>query len=377
MSGWYLLVAIPVFALLVLVHEFGHFITAKWAGIRVEEFGIGFPPRLIGVKRGETIYSINALPLGGFVRMPGENGEMTDEQGLPDPGSFASKPASKRAIVLLAGVTMNLLLAIVLFSAAEAVGQTVPRPVVGSVLAGSPAAQAGITPGDQILAINGHTVGTYATDPNSPFITPDATVLITQATQNAPAKAKTVPVRTELRTPSGQTETVTVNALVHPDPTQGHFGVGWTFAHPYVVHTVPAWQAPVAGVRDIGVVITLTGNAFNQIVHGQLPWNQAVQGPVGIVRDTGLAAAIVPSGGWYTLLFLVGALSLNLAIVNILPVPALDGGRVLFVIIEVLRRGRRISPEREALVNLIGMGALLCLMAIVTINDVGTLFGGH
>ncbi|HEY7975460.1 MAG TPA: site-2 protease family protein, partial [Ktedonobacterales bacterium] len=117
---WYdYLVAIPVFALLVLVHEFGHFITAKWAGIRVDEFAIGFPPRLMSFTRGETTYSINALPIGGYVRMPGENGETTNEAGTYDPRAFASKPASKRLIVLLAGVTMNLLLAIVFFSAAE------------------------------------------------------------------------------------------------------------------------------------------------------------------------------------------------------------------------------------------------------------------
>src|SRR5215469_398585 len=120
MSGWYLLAAIPVFGMLVLVHEFGHFLTAKWAGIRVEEFGIGFPPRLFGIQRGETLYSINLLPIGGFVRMPGENGETADASGQFDPRSFAAKPAGKRALVLVAGVTMNVLLAIVLFSAAEA-----------------------------------------------------------------------------------------------------------------------------------------------------------------------------------------------------------------------------------------------------------------
>jgi len=113
MNNWFLLAAIPVFGLLIIVHEFGHFITAKWAGIRVEEFALGFPPRIFGFKRGETTYSINLFPFGGYVRMPGENGEMTDEQGHFDPRSFAAKPASKRLIVLLAGVTMNVILALV------------------------------------------------------------------------------------------------------------------------------------------------------------------------------------------------------------------------------------------------------------------------
>src|SRR5579871_6527443 len=123
MNPLYYLAAIPVFCLLVIVHEFGHFIVAKLAGIRVDEFAIGFPPRLISFRRGETTYSINLLPIGGYVRMPGENGETTDEHGRPDPRTFGAKPAGKRAIVLVAGVTMNIILAILLFTLAEAVGQ--------------------------------------------------------------------------------------------------------------------------------------------------------------------------------------------------------------------------------------------------------------
>src|SRR5215831_2204000 len=151
MSGWYLLAAIPVFGLLVFVHELGHFLTAKWSGIRVEEFGFGFPPRMFGIKRGETIYSLNWIPLGGFVRMPGENGETTDDQGVFDPGSFASKPAWRRAIVLVAGVTMNLLLAVLLFGVAFAAGESGYKPLIEFVCSGSPAAKAGILPGDTIV----------------------------------------------------------------------------------------------------------------------------------------------------------------------------------------------------------------------------------
>src|SRR5215831_21359994 len=158
MNNWFLLAAIPVFGVCVLVHEFGHFITAKWAGIRVEEFGVGFPPRLFGIKRGETIYSLNWLPIGGFVRMPGENGETTDEQGVYDPRSFAAKSPSKRLIVLLAGVVMNVLMAFVLLTAAEVIGQpdaTRIPPVVGTIQPDSPAAQAGLKTGDRFLSING------------------------------------------------------------------------------------------------------------------------------------------------------------------------------------------------------------------------------
>jgi regulator of sigma E protease len=136
---------------------------------------------------------------------------------------------------------------------------------------------------------------------------------------------------------------------------------------------VPLWQTPIKGVQDIGAVITATANGIGQVISGKLALSQAVQGPVGIVTTTGEVASTVPVIGWYWMFFLVGALSISLAIVNLLPIPALDGGRVLFIGIEVLRRGKRISPEREGLVNLIGMGMLLFLMLLVTINDVGNL----
>ncbi|MDQ2905824.1 MAG: site-2 protease family protein, partial [Chloroflexota bacterium] len=178
MNNWYLLAAIPVFGLLVLVHELGHFLTAKWAGIRVEEFGLGLPPRVVGIrkrdsggweviwfagKRGEedpstylnkqtpfggasggvsvpgavsdhTIYSLNLLPIGGFVRMPGESGDVYDEEGRYDPNSFAAKSAGKRIIVLCAGVTMNFLLAMVLFSVAYSLGEPTYPAIIGKVV---------------------------------------------------------------------------------------------------------------------------------------------------------------------------------------------------------------------------------------------------
>src|SRR5262245_21914540 len=158
---YYFLAAIPVFGLLVLVHELGHFITAKVAGIRVEEFGFGFPPRLFGIKRGETIYSINWIPLGGFVRMPGENGETSDDAGNYDPHSFASKPAWRRAIVLVAGVTMNAILAFLLFGLAYAGGESGYSPVIQTVCANSPAGQAGMQPGDTITKVDGQSTVLY------------------------------------------------------------------------------------------------------------------------------------------------------------------------------------------------------------------------
>lgn len=365
MSGWYLLAAIPVFGLLVLVHEFGHFITAKWAGIRVDEFGIGFPPRIAGVQRGETIYSINLLPIGGFVRMPGENGEETDDAGHHDPRSFAAKPAGKRAAVLLAGVVMNLLLAFVLFSVAELVGQVQFRPVIGAVSARSPAQAAGLQAGDHIVAVDGSPTK-YWTD-----VTADLAALNAATSPNA----TTFPVTLTYRAPGATTFTTqTIQARAHAGPNVGALGITVNETNPYVIR-VPLWQVPAQGVADIRHVAVATAQGIGQIIHGQLPWNKAIQGPVGIVQDTGTVASYVPVIGPYDLIYLTAALSLNLAFVNVLPIPALDGGRLLLVVIEVLRRGKRISQEREAMVNLIGMGALLFLMLIVTINDIGTIVG--
>ncbi len=365
--SWYLLAAIPVFALLVLIHEFGHFITAKWAGIRVDEFAIGFPPRLFGIKRGETTYSVNLLPIGGFVRMPGENGEVTDENGRYDPRSFAAKPASRRAIVLVAGVTMNLLLAWVLFTAAELVGQVQFRPVAGTVVEGQAASQAGMKPGDKIISVNGQSVKYFT----------DVTRIISGLTDTTPASTTTVPIDVVV-VHAGSTEPVTlhVNALAHPDAKkgQGHLGITADQSNPYVTR-VPIWQAPIQGARDIGDVVTGTVQAVQMIIKGAIPVGQALTGPVGIVSTTGQIAQEVPVIGPYLLIYWTAALSLNLAFVNILPIPALDGGRLLFIGIEVLRRGKRVSPEREALVNLIGMGALLFLMLLVTFNDIGNLAG--
>jgi regulator of sigma E protease len=362
--SWYLLAAIPVFAVIVLVHEFGHFITAKWAGIRVDEFGIGFPPRAIGIKRGETIYSINWLPLGGFVRMPGENGDATDENGVIDPRSFAAKPASKRLVVLLAGVTMNLILAVVLFSAAHAIGQVDYPATISQVLPGSPAAQAGMRPGDHIISVNGQKVSDW-----SSFVS-DVAV----AANKAPASSATVPVGLVVQhAGSHQSVPLTVNALIHPGPNQGHIGVKLDDSHPFYIRT-PLWQAPIAGVQEVGATIGAIGTAFQQIFRGTLSPADAFQGPVGIVQDSGQAASAIPQFGWSPVIWLTGALSVSLAIVNVLPIPALDGGRVLLILIEIARRGKRLSPEREGLITLAGFGVLISLMLVVTYFDVSRIF---
>lgn len=411
MNNWFLLAAIPVFGICVLVHEFGHFITAKWAGIRVEEFGIGFPPRLVGFRRrdnggweviwfsgrhnpedsyvaqkqqsyisagsamnalpeamtGEnisyqpetrssehTIYSINFLPIGGFVRMPGENGDINDPEGNYDPQSFAAKSAGKRIIVLVAGVTMNVILAMVLFTIAYGLGEPTFPATIGKVVQGSPAYVAGLQPGDTIVSVNGQPVQLFT----------DVQNIVNKviATHNQQA---TVPVELEIRhAGKEQTVTTTVDVRVHPPQGQGPMGV----EEKIVFVSSPLWQAPFKGIQH---TFSVTGDFINQIaqmIAGAV--KPQLAGPVGIVKITGEVASSVPDLGWWPILSLTAILSLNLAIINILPFPALDGGRILLILIELLRGGKRLKPEREGIINFVGMAILLTLMVIITVNDV-------
>jgi len=404
MNNWYLLAAIPVFGLLVLVHEFGHFITAKWAGIRVEEFGVGFPPRIVGLRKRDgkgweviwfggirseedsfdslkqtpfsgtsggvstpgapvsnhTIYSLNLIPIGGFVRMPGENGDINDVNGHYDPQSFAAKSAGKRLIVLVAGVTMNVLLAMVLFTFAFGFGEPKLLPQIGKVVPGSPAEIAGIRPGDTIVSANNQPVKFFS----------DLQAVVNAEIQADKNHHATVPVIMQVRR-SGSTELIstTVNVRVHPPAGQGPMGI--EASSKVVFDSIPLWQAPIRGVQYTFQTTADFLHAIGQMITGSLPFQLA--GPVGIVRITGEVAQSVPSEGWWPLLSLTAVLSLNLAIINILPFPALDGGRVVLVLIEVLRGGKRLKPEVEGFINFAGMLMLLTLMVVITFFDVKNL----
>src|SRR5256884_1633272 len=399
--NWFWLAAIPVFGLLVLVHEFGHFITAKWAGIRVEEFGLGFPPRIVGLRKRDgkgweviwcggirseedsfdslkqtpfsgtsggvstpgapvsnhTIYSLNLIPIGGFVRMPGENGDINDENGHYDPQSFAAKPAGKRLIVLIAGVTLNVILAMVLFTLAFGSGEPKLLPEIGKVVPASPAALAGLRPGDTIVSANHQPIKSFA----------DLQDLVNNELQADHNQHATLPVLLQVRhAVSTQLVTTTVNVREHPPAGQGPMGI--EASGKLTFDRLPLWQAPIRGVQ---YTFQMTGNfisAIGQMISGALPFQ--LTGPVGIVKITGDVAQTVPSEGWWPLLSLTAVLSLNLAIINILPFPALDGGRVVLVLVEVLRGGRRLKPEVEGIINFIGMAILLTLMLVITFFDV-------
>ncbi len=402
MNNWYLLAAIPVFGICVLIHELGHFLTAKWAGIRVEEFGLGLPPRLVGFRKRasggweviwfggprsaedeygrekqspfsgasggvsvpstdapeqhRTIYSINWLPIGGFVRMPGENGDPSDEDGHYDHGSFAAKTAGKRIIVLVAGVTMNVILAMVLFMFAFGAGKPLIPPQVGTIVAGSPAQAAGLKAGDTFVSLNGQSVHEWGD-----------IVTTTQTIVGQHRNDKTVAIVVVARHAGQQTTfTTTVNALVNP--AQGHGAMGITVTNNVTLIKYPFWQAPYRGAVE---TVNVTGQfmtGIGQMITGAV--KPQLIGPVGIVQLTGQVAQSVPSQGWWYILSLTAILNLNLAIVNILPFPALDGGRIFLILVELLRGGKRLKPEVEGIINLAGMAILLTLMVVITVSDV-------
>jgi regulator of sigma E protease len=356
-----ILIFILVLSILVLVHELGHFIIARRAGVKVEEFGFGIPPRLIGKKIGETIYSINALPFGGFVRLHGEQ----DEEGITDPKrAFLNKSKKARALVIIAGVIMNFLLAIVAFAIVYSF-TGVPRDTgklkVIDVTSGSPAQVAGIIVGDVITKVG-----------NDPITSSDDFIAKTAALKG---KRTTFEIQRNFGGRDTATK-ITLTPRENPPAGEGPIGVTITTME---IYYPPVWQRPFYGIyygfKDAlfwGKTIVLgLGGIIGGLFKGQVP--QDVSGPVGIFAVTTEAA----KSGILTLINFIGILSVNLAILNILPFPALDGGRLLFIGIESVAR-RKVSPRVEGTIHNIGMIILLTLLLLITIGDIRRLitFGG-
>jgi regulator of sigma E protease len=333
-----ILTFLAVLSVLVLAHELGHFVVAKRAGIKVQEFGFGYPPRLAGVKIGETLYSINLLPLGGFVRMLGENG------APGDPESFASKPKRVRAAVLAAGSAMNLLLVPVLLSIALMVGEPVPqRVMIADVQPDSPAAAAGFRKGDVVVALEGQ-----------PIQNLDEVSRAVRA-----AGEREIDARVER---DGQELTLQVTPRQAAEADHPTIGVQLAPAE-YVTVRRPIWEAVPMGLRRTGDLIRVFFAGLGQMISREAPVDLA--GPIEIGRMSGQAAR----AGLAYLLQFTAFLSLNLAVFNLLPIPGLDGARLAFVAVEGLR-GRRLNPQTEGIIHFIGLMLLLTLMAYVSVNDV-------
>lgn len=346
-----------VLTLLVFVHELGHFVAAKRAGLRVHEFGFGFPPRIIGIKKGDTVYSINAIPLGGFVKIEGEDGGNKN-----DPKSFSSKPAWIRATILLAGVIMNLIFAAVLFAVGFGIGlpqavpdEAIPHAVVENthiqvtgVDAGSPAEAAGLKAGDEIVAYNADGLTTIAS-------------LQEKVSQTRGKASEIVVIR------NNEQKLLVVTPRPENVEGQGPLGIELsrvgTVSYPWYW---AAWYGAKTSITSFGLI----ASSIYQLIHDAFVQGHvngdAFTGPVGIAVLTGQFA----HQGIMYLIWFTAFLSVNLAFINVIPFPALDGGRLLFVIIEKIRRGKKVKAETENLAHVIGFGILLLLVFVITFKDV-------
>jgi len=349
-----------ILGLLVFVHELGHFLVAKKMGARVEEFGFGFPPRIFSIKKGETTYSINLIPLGGFVKIFGEDGE-----SKRDKYSFAAKKVWQRATILLAGVAMNIVLAAILLSAGYMIGLPWAveddRAVSGAnvqiteIATNSPAAKAGMKVGDVILGASAASGQLN-----------DASKVID--VQNFIDKNKGQEVLILLK--RGQSE-FQVKIIPRANPPQGEGAMGVALAR-VAKMAFPWYRAIYEGAKETFVLIWLIISSLGYLIwqffstgHGA----GQVVGPVGLYSITGQAAQM----GFVYLLQLAALLSVNLAIVNALPFPALDGGRVLFLIIEKIK-GSPVSEAVEKSVHAAGFVLLILLMIVITFKDIARLF---
>lgn len=358
-----ILIFLAVLFILVLVHELGHFAVAKWTGMRVDEFGIGFPPKLFGIRKGETEYTFNLFPVGGFVKIYAEDGA---PEGTLTEGAFVSKSKWAQAAVLVAGVAMNVLLAWVLVAFAfgigvrsavsEAEATESAQLFVAQVLEGSPAHEAGLPMGAVIESMQ-------AGEDMLTELTPSAFSAFIQEHADE--------THTIAYTDGEETRTVTVTPetnVIEGSPEQAVLGVALsqvdTVKRSFTESIVEAGKYVANGLRDI--FLGLAGLVAGAIT-GSADLSQ-VAGPIGIVGLVGEASAY----GLTTLLMFTAFISLNLAVINILPFPALDGGRLLMVGIEAVK-GSPIDARSAALVNTIGFFILILLMVVVTWNDIARL----
>lgn len=358
-----ILIFVIILGLLIFVHELGHFLLAKKNKVRVQEFGFGFPPRIFGLKRGETIYSINAIPLGGFVKIYGEEG-----QGKEDSRSFASKNIKQKAGILLAGVTMNIILAVIIFSLGHFIGLPTAlsdeevdafpaaRVEIIGLSPDSPAGAAGVKLGDQVIAL---------INQQGQRIEPVKNV---SQFQQFVEQEKGNNIKVLLARGDSQIQ-LEMTPRLTPPPGQGPLGVQLASV---ALKKYPWYQALGQGfLTTISLIEAMVLVIFEIVRNLFIEGTAGVElaGPVGIFVLTGQAASL----GFIYLLQLTALLSINLAIINILPFPALDGGRILFLIIEKIK-GSPISQKVQNLIHTIGFGFLILLMIVITYKDIARLF---
>lgn len=349
---WSILVFFLVLSLLVIVHELGHFLVAKKNGIWVEEFGFGLPPRVFGKKIGDTIYSFNALPFGGFVRL---HGEMTEE-GVTKPNkAFINKSLWAKTAVITAGVVMNFLLAIFAFALVYS-HYGIPREQgyvqIVNIVPDSPASVSGITVGQVLYSIDGKEVSKRE-----------------EVTEISAKGGKHVLMVGEKNVDKKDQKKITINTKFDEKDQKWYMGLVLTSQE---IYFPPAWQMPFVGAyygfKDSfawsKTVLNGLSSVAQDVSHGKV--SKELSGPVGIFA---IIDQIVRAGDIWALINLIGIISINLSVLNILPFPALDGGRQLFIIIEAIF-GKKVAPKLESIIHGVGMIILLILMLLITFKDV-------
>ncbi|WP_349948298.1 RIP metalloprotease RseP [Lacrimispora sp. BS-2] len=344
------IVAILVFGLIVLIHELGHFLFAKINGIAVVEFSIGMGPRLVRFKKGETLYSIKALPLGGSCMMLGEDEENPDER------AFQNKSIPARMSVIAAGPIFNFILAF--FLAVLLVGMNgYDTTYIKEVTESSPAYEAGIRPGDKLLQINGENVSMYRDYILYKLLKPEEKMNLVEFSR--------------LDSSTGNISTHSVSVTPQYSEDSGKYLIGIIIA-PENQKAASFGQLVKYGYMEMKYDVKLTVKSLGMLFTGKASVND-LSGPVGIVVmiDDSVKAGLTVSvaAALMNVISMCILLSANLGVMNLLPIPALDGGRLLFLIIEAIR-GKRMDPEKEGLVNLISMAALMALMIFVVFNDI-------
>ncbi|TDA67204.1 MAG: RIP metalloprotease RseP [Clostridia bacterium] len=336
-----IIIALLIFGLLIVVHELGHFLVAKAAGIRVEEFSLGMGPALVKHRRGETLYSLRLLPIGGYNRMAG----MEPGDDFNDPKGFNRQSLGWRLGVISAGSLMNFALPVFLyFLVFLTAGVPVNEPVVGRVTPGWPADQAGLRPGDRIVQIQEEKVTTW-----------NRVVEIIHQRPGDPLRV--------VAERDGEQLTFTMTPREDPRSSLGMVGIEQS-----LIRYSPG-QSLVMGFKQTGQFLVLLVVGLWQMLTGQVPAD--LVGPVGIVQLVGQAARF----GLASVLSFAAFISLNLGVINLLPIPALDGSRLVFLAVEGIRH-RPLDPEKENLVHLIGFMLLILFMIAVTYRDVTNIFGG-
>ena len=368
-----IIIFIIVLVILILVHEVGHFVSAKKSGIRVDEFGIGFPPKILAKKIGETIYSLNLIPFGGFVKIFGENPDEESISGIDSKRSFVNKPKKIQALVIVAGVVCNVLLAFVLFIGGFMIGMPMSEndPLVTEsnykisdakltiveVLSKTPADTVGLKAGDEILSIA--TKNDNIDILNASNIADFMNLHIGEEVAIIYAREGEVLL----------SEVIPENNIVPDEPKRGAIGIsmGMIGVLKLPIHKAVIESFNLTVGMTYAIALALGGFLANAIMlNADL---SQIAGPVGIVGLVGDAAAL----GFVTLLNFTAIISIHLAIINLLPFPALDGGRLIVILIEAIKK----SPIKIKIintVNTIGFALLILLMLVVTYSDIIKLF---